>query len=81
MALSPKARRAADALEREIREGNVRAVIELVDSYGLSAGDRIATAEELDRRMRRIPDEEVELVFGPYDLARVWTHERGRHGR
>ncbi len=72
MGLSPKARRAADALEHEIREGNIRAVVSLINEWGLSAGDRIATAEELHRRARLLPDEEVDLIFGPFDLAKVW---------
>jgi hypothetical protein len=70
MALSVKARRAAVELEHAIHEADCRRVIELVDNYGLSAGDRIATARELHRRAR--DPEEAELVFGAYDLARVW---------
>jgi len=54
MPLSPKVR-AANAAERAIHEGNIRAVVQLADKWGLPAGDRIETAVELHRRTR-LPD-------------------------
>jgi hypothetical protein len=48
MPLSPHRRRSE--LEQAVRESNVRRVIELVGSYGLSASDRVNLAQELHRR-------------------------------
>jgi hypothetical protein len=83
MPLSPKGRRAARELEREISFGNTRRVLQLIDGFGLSTGDRIGVAQELHRRATTIRDDhEVELRFDRFDqahirgLAQVWA--RGR---
>ncbi len=76
MPLSAKARRAAHELEVAIAAGRTREVVDLVASYGLSAGDRIAVVRELDRKPS--PDD-VELRFGQFDqafvrdLPKVWA--------
>ena len=78
MPLSSKARHAADEIEQAIAEANTRRVVELVDEWGLSAGDRIGVAEELDRRVRIPVAEDVVLSFDRWDRARtvsdVWAH-------
>ncbi len=77
MPLSPKARRAAAEYEQAIHDGNAQHVLGLVDSYGLSSGDRIAVVEELDRKQ---PDySNVEFGYSKKsdqayvrDLPAVW---------
>ncbi len=71
MPLSPKARRAAAELETAIADGNAQHVLSLVDNYGLSRGDRIAVASELDRRVRAPDPERALLTFGAFDQART----------
>ncbi len=77
MPLSPKARHAAAEYEQAIHDGNAQHVLSLVDNYGLSRGDRIAVASELDRRVRAPDPERALLTFGAFDQARtvsdVWA--------
>ena len=54
--------------EQAVHETNVRQVIELVGSYGLSAGDRIGLAQELHHRAITVRDEHLEVR----DMADVW---------
>lgn len=70
MPLSPKAR-AANAADRAIHEGNVRAVVRLADKWGLSAGDRIDAAVELHRKVG-VPDPADARTVGD-----VWRQGRG----
>lgn len=71
MPLSKRARHAVDELDAAIAAGRTREVLELIASYGLSAGDRIAVVSELHRRASRAFDDELELRFGQFDDARV----------
>ncbi len=78
--LSPKARSAAAELTTAIADGNTRHVLDLVRDYGLSNGDRIAVAGELDRSAR-VPDaEHATLGFDRFDraftVADVWREDR-----
>jgi hypothetical protein len=62
--------RAADEVELAIREGNVRRVVALVDEWGLSKGERVGVACELNRRSRlAAAGEEAALVFDRFDRA------------
>ncbi len=71
MPLSQKARRAAAEYETAIADGNAQHVLSLVDNYGLSRGDRIAVASELDRRVS-VPDHDAAvLAFDRFDRART----------
>ncbi len=65
MSLIPHGRRGN---EQAVHETNVRQVIELVGSYGLSAGDGMGLAQELHRRAVTVRDEHVEVR----DMADVW---------
>jgi hypothetical protein len=64
MALTPHGR----AAEQAVHETNVRQMIELVGSYGLSAADRMSLAQELHHRAITIRDEHVEVR----DIPDVW---------
>lgn len=64
MPLRPRHRTA----EQVVHETNVRQVIELVGSYGLSAGDRVSLAQELHQRVVTIRDEHLDVQ----DIADVW---------
>ena len=56
------------AAEHAVHETNVRQVIELVGSYGLSAGERMGLAQELHHRAVTVRDEHLEVR----DMADVW---------
>jgi hypothetical protein len=75
--MTSEARRAADTLDKEIRAGNTRQVLDLIDRFGLSAGDQIEVMRELDRRSG-YDSGDVELRFdrfGGAHLVGIW--ERG----
>ncbi len=73
MPLTPRGRRDA---EQAVHEANVRHMIELAGSYGLSAGDRISLAQDLHRRAVTIRDEHLEFR----GIADVWREGlAGRH--
>ncbi len=82
MTLSPKARRATAELQEAIRAGETQRVLSLVRSYGLSDGDRIAVACELDRP--EIDYENAALRFDQWDgahvrdLPKIWAQGLGR---
>lgn len=65
MPLTPHGRRGA---EQAVHETNVRQVIELVGSYGLSAGDRMSLAQELHHRALTVRHEHLEVR----GMADVW---------
>jgi hypothetical protein len=71
MPLSPHGRRAE--LEQMVRESNVRRVIDLVGSYGLSAGDRVSLAQELRQRAVITRDRPMEGALDEVDWGRVVT--------
>lgn len=70
--LSVHGRRLVLELNRAIDNGDSRRCVALVDSWGLHRTERLAVCRELDRP--RVDD--AELVFGPFDLARVWKRDR-----
>lgn len=75
--MTSEARRAADTLDKEIRAGNTRQVLDLIDRFGLSASDKLEVVRELDRRNRHA-SEDFALRFDRFDgahLVGIW--ERG----
>jgi hypothetical protein len=67
--MTPHGRRTA---EQAVHEANMRRVLRLVGSYGLSAGDRISLAQDLHRRAVQTCDRRV--------VADVWEERlKSRH--
>lgn len=56
------------AAEQTLHEANVRQMIELVGSYGLTAGDRKSLSQELHHRAVTVRDEQLE----DREIADVW---------
>ncbi len=67
MSLTPHGRREAE-IDLALHESNVRHVIKLVGSYGLSASDRFDLADELRRRAVTPLDDQAQAR----GVADVW---------
>ena len=67
----PLRRQSRRDAEQAVHERNVRHLIELVGSYGLSAGERINLAQELHGRAVTTRDEHLEVTLELDDLDRA----------
>lgn len=72
--LNQKAHRYAQELELELRAGNTRGALGLVENWSLSRDVRLAVARELDERLG-LPEDDDPVLRGRsgFDRARLGT--------